>query len=111
MTAAAAVASRNTSDLLDQGVPLEDVQTLVGHSQPQTTALYGGCRCRADTGGDHAEFPQAVSGAEEFIIGNAEVRTMSATTTSATTGRPRSFSAPTPDISSQLPILAVTTKY
>ena len=22
------------------GVPLEDVQTLVGHSQPQTTALY-----------------------------------------------------------------------
>ena len=28
------------TDLLDQGVPLEDVQTLVGHSQPQTTALY-----------------------------------------------------------------------
>ena len=35
---------------------------------------------------------------EEFIIGDAEVATMSATT-SATTGRPRSFSAPTPDIS------------
>ena len=28
------------TDLLEQGVPLEDVQTLVGHSQPQTTALY-----------------------------------------------------------------------
>ena len=28
------------TDLLEQGVPLEDVRTLVGHSQPQTTALY-----------------------------------------------------------------------
>ena len=28
------------TDLLEQGVPLEEVQTLVGHSQPQTTALY-----------------------------------------------------------------------
>ena len=28
------------TDLLNQGVRLEDVQTLVGHSQPQTTALY-----------------------------------------------------------------------
>ena len=28
------------TDLLDQGVALEDVQMLVGHSQPQTTALY-----------------------------------------------------------------------
>ena len=27
------------TDLLEQGVPL-DVQTLVGHSQPQTTARY-----------------------------------------------------------------------
>ena len=28
------------TDLLDQGVALEVIQTLVGHSQPQTTALY-----------------------------------------------------------------------
>jgi len=29
------------TDLLDQGVPLEDVQYLVGHADPRTTRLYG----------------------------------------------------------------------
>ena len=28
------------TDLLTQGVPLEDVQYLAGHSEPRTTALY-----------------------------------------------------------------------
>jgi len=28
------------TDLLDQGVPLEDVQYLAGHSDPRTTRLY-----------------------------------------------------------------------
>jgi site-specific recombinase XerD len=28
------------TNLLDQGVPLEDVQHLLGHAEPQTTALY-----------------------------------------------------------------------
>jgi integrase/recombinase XerD len=28
------------TDLLSQGVPLEDVQNLVGHSDPRTTRLY-----------------------------------------------------------------------
>ena len=28
------------TDLLKQSVPLEEVQALVGHRQPQTTALY-----------------------------------------------------------------------
>ena len=29
-----------TTDLLPQGVPLEDVQYLAGHSSPRTTGLY-----------------------------------------------------------------------
>ena len=28
------------TDLLEQGVPLEDVQRLAGHSDPRTTRLY-----------------------------------------------------------------------
>lgn len=28
------------TDLLEQGVPLEDVQQLVGHAHPRTTRLY-----------------------------------------------------------------------
>lgn len=28
------------TDLLSQGVPLEDVQYLAGHSEPRTTGLY-----------------------------------------------------------------------
>ena len=28
------------TDLLEQGVPLEDVQQLVGHADPRTTRLY-----------------------------------------------------------------------
>ena len=28
------------TDLLDQGVPLEDVQNLAGHADPRTTRLY-----------------------------------------------------------------------
>lgn len=28
------------TDLLDQGVPLDDVQYLLGHSDPRTTRLY-----------------------------------------------------------------------
>jgi site-specific recombinase XerD len=29
-----------TTDLLEQGVPLEDVQRLAGHADPRTTRLY-----------------------------------------------------------------------
>lgn len=29
-----------TTDLLNQGVPLEDVQYLAGHAEPRTTRLY-----------------------------------------------------------------------
>ncbi|WP_422929741.1 tyrosine-type recombinase/integrase [Singulisphaera sp. PoT] len=28
------------TDLLEQGVPMEDVQYLLGHAEPRTTALY-----------------------------------------------------------------------
>jgi site-specific recombinase XerD len=28
------------TDLLDQGIPLEDVQYLLGHADPRTTRLY-----------------------------------------------------------------------
>ena len=37
------------TDLLEQNVPLEDVQVLVGHSQPQTTQIYD-CRNLNRTG-------------------------------------------------------------
>jgi integrase len=37
------------TDLLEQGVPLEDVQHLAGHADPRTTRLYDG---RLGEGGD-----------------------------------------------------------
>ena len=72
------------TDLLEQGVPLEDVQTLVGHSQPQTTALHDR-RVR-------------VTDAAGGLAGRAG-------------WRPHSLSFPTPNISSTLPILLVTESY
>ena len=41
-TQVGAVSDRTTTitDLLNQGVPLEDVQYLAGHADPRTTRLY-----------------------------------------------------------------------
>jgi integrase/recombinase XerD len=43
IAAVAALSFRVTgiTDLLAQGVPLDDVQYLAGHSSPRTTKLYG----------------------------------------------------------------------
>jgi hypothetical protein len=35
------------TDLLEQGVPLEDVQRLAGHADPRTTGLYDGASARS----------------------------------------------------------------
>ena len=51
------------TDLLEQNVPLEDVQYIAGHSDPRTTRIYDRRRCKVDveycgadldlTGADH----------------------------------------------------------